>query len=111
MKFNPAALLPADWRTDVVRERQGGKDARGNPAPAARETITGCLVAPRGTMDPVDRSDVVDSNAVLYRNDPDPVFRNGDVVVVPAGRMAGRWLVDGRPGEWPGGLEVGLVRA
>lgn len=104
--------FPAEWRTDVIVHR-GGRDPMGNPLPDQQTPLEDCLVGPRPTADPLDRSDVVDAKIVLYR-DPDPAFtfRSTDRIEVPAGhRMAGLWAVDGRPGEWPLGAEVGLVRA
>jgi hypothetical protein len=104
---------PKSWLTDVVVLRGGGRDAKGNPLPTSEIVVTGCLVGARATAEPLDRSDVVDSKAVLYRDpDPDFTFLPADRVRVPQGqRMAGTWSVDGRPGEWPLGVEVGLVRA
>jgi hypothetical protein len=98
--------------TDIVVLRAGGRDPRGNPLPAQEIPRGGVLIAPRATRDPLDRSDVVDSNAVLYDADTTFLYLSTDRIRVPAGfRMAGDWSVDGRPGEWPGGSEVGLVRA
>jgi len=103
--------FPKSWRTDVVVLRGGGRDAKGNPLPSQEIPVTDCLIGPRATADPVDRADVVSSTAVLYR-DPGFTFLPADRVIVPAGaRMAGTWSVDGRPGEWPYGSEVGLVMA
>jgi hypothetical protein len=103
--------FPRSWRTDVVVLRGGGRDAKGNPLPVTEIPVTGCLIGPRATAEPLDRSDVTSSTAVLYR-DPDPGFSflPADRIRVPSGaRMAGTWNVDGRPGEWPHGVEVGLV--
>jgi hypothetical protein len=103
--------FPKSWLTSVTVLRGGGKDAKGNPLPTQEIELTKCLVAPRATADPVDRSDVVASTAVLYRG-PGFTFLPADRIRVPLGsRMAGMWSVDGRPGEWPYGSEVGLVRA
>lgn len=104
-------LFPKSWLTDVIVLRGGGRDAKGNPLPVSEIPVTGCLIAPRATADPVDRSDVIDGKAVLYR-DPGFTFQSTDRIRVPRGaRMAGDWSVEGRPGEWPYGSEVGLVRA
>jgi hypothetical protein len=101
--------FPKSWRTDVVVIRGGGRDAKGNPLPSQEIPVRDCLIAPRATAEPLDRSDVTSSTAVLYR-DPGFTFLPADRVRVPAGaRMAGVWAVDGRPGEWPDGVEVGLV--
>ena len=101
--------FPRSWRVDVTVLRGGGRDAKGNPLPGQEIPVTGCIVAPRATSDPLDRSDVTASTAVLYR-DPGFTFLPADRIKVPAGkRMAGTWAVDGRPGEWPHGWEVGLV--
>jgi hypothetical protein len=103
--------FPKSWLTTVTVLRGGGKDAKGNPLPTQEIVVSGCLLAPRATADPLDRSDVVSSTAVLYR-DPGFTFLPKDQIRVPQGsRMAGLWSVDGRPGEWPHGSEVGLVAA
>jgi len=103
--------FPKSWRTSVTVVRSGGRDPKGNPLPAYDIAVPDCLVAPRSTADPVDRSDVVDGKAVLYHGGGF-TFLSTDRVRVPDGSaMAGEWSVDGRPGEWPYGVEVGLVRA
>ena len=105
------ARFPKSWRTDVIVVRSGGRDAKGNPLPSFEIPVPDCIVAPRATSDPVDRSDVVDGKAVLYR-DLGFTFRSTDGIRIPEGAlMAGTWAVDGSPGEWPFGTEVGLVRA
>lgn len=101
--------FPAAWRTDVTVLRGGGKDPKGNPLPVTEITVTDCILGARSTSDPVDHSEVVSSTAVLYR-DPGFTFLPADRIRVPVGaRMAGTWQVDGRPGEWPYGWEIGLV--
>jgi hypothetical protein len=108
---SPLRGLPKSWLVDVTVLRGGGRDAKGNPLPVVEIPVTGCAVAPRATADPVDRSDVVDGRAVLYRG-PGFTFMPTDRIRIATGkRMAGEWSVDGRPGEWPFGSEVGLVRA
>jgi len=102
--------FPKSWLTDVVVVRGGGRDPKGYPLPTADIPVAGCLVGPRATSDPLDRSDVAESSVVLYHESFG--FLAADRVRVPAGhRMAGDWSVDGRPGEWPFGVEVQLVRA
>jgi hypothetical protein len=104
-------MYPRSWRTDVIVLRGGGRDAKGNPQPTQEIPVKDCIVGARATAEPVDRSDGFDSKAVLYR-DPGFSFLSTDRVRIPKGaRMAGEWSVDGRPGEWPLGVEVGLVRA
>jgi len=108
---SPLRGVPKSWLTDVTVIRGGGRDAKGNPLPTVELQVSRCLIAPRATADPVDRSDVTDNTAVLYRG-PGFTFLSTDRVRVPDGRpMAGVWAVEGRPGEWPFGTEVGLVRA
>ncbi|WP_461169269.1 hypothetical protein [Arthrobacter sp. Z1-15] len=106
-------MFPKSWRTDVIVIRGGGRDNKGNPQPTQEIPVKDCIVGARATADPLDHSDVVDSKAVLYRDsDPGFSFLSTDRVRVPAGKkMAGDWSVEGRPGEWPLGDEVGLVRA
>lgn len=102
-------VIPGSWRTDVVVVRSGGRDKRGIPLPSEEFHRPGVLVAPRATSDPVDRSDVTSSTAVLYDTDVSFRYLSTDRVRVPDGaRMAGEWMVDGRPGEWPAGTELGL---
>ncbi|WP_336715338.1 hypothetical protein [Arthrobacter sp. USHLN218] len=103
--------FPRKWRVAVTVIRGGGRDPKGNPLPAYEIPVPNCLVAPRATADPVDRSDVVDGKAVLYHGGGF-TFLSTDRIRVPQGaHMAGEWSVEGRPGEWPYGVEVGLVRA
>lgn len=110
---NLLSMFPKSWRTDVVVIRGGGRDAKGNPKPTQEIPVKNCLVGARATADPLDHSDVVSSTAVLYRGlDRDFAFQSTDRVRIPAGkRMAGDWSVEGRPGEWPFGVEVALVKA
>lgn len=108
---SPLRMVPKSWLTDVIVLRGGGRDAKGNPLPITELPVSGCLIGARSTADPVDRSDVVDGKAVLYRG-PGFRFLSTDRIRVPSGAlMAGEWSVEGRPGEWPFGSEVGLVRA
>ena len=111
--ISPLSMFPKSWRTGVTVLRGGGRDAKGNPLPAQEIPVADCLIAPRSTAEPLDRSDVVDSTAVLYHSPEDGlVFLAADRIKVPEGaRMAGTWSVVGRPGEWPYGWEVGLERA
>lgn len=103
--------FPKEWRTDVTVIRGGGRDAKGNTLPSQEIPLRNCLIGPRATTEPLDRSDVTSATAVLYR-DPGFTFLPSDRIRVPEGaRMAGLWAVDGRPGEWPQGVEVGLVMA
>ena len=103
--------FPRKWRVDITVIRGGGRDAKGNPLEPYEVPVHDCLIAPRATSDPVDRSDVVDGNAVLYRGHGF-TFLSTDRIRVPDGSfMAGEWSIEGRPGEWPFGVEVGLVRA
>ena len=109
--MNPLGMFPKSWLVTVTVLRGGGRDAKGNPLPTQEIQVSGCLIGSRATADPVDRSDVVDGKAVLYRG-PGFRFLAADRIRVPDGAMmAGEWSVDGRPGEWPFGSEVGLVRA
>lgn len=101
---------PASWLTSATILRGGGRDPKGNPLPVTEVALDRCLVAGRSTEDPVDRSEVTDGKAVMY-TDPGVVVLHSDRVRIPEGaRMAGVWAVDGRPSEWPFGVEVGLVR-
>ena len=99
------AMFPKSWRVTVTVIRSGGRDAKGNPTPSFEVELPDCLIAPRATADPVD------GKAVLYRG-PGFRFLSTDRIRVPIGSlMVGEYSVDGQPGEWPYGYEVGLVRA
>lgn len=105
---NIVRSFPADWLTDVVVLRGGGRDAKGNPLPSEEITVRNCLIGPRNTSESGDFSMVVSSEMALYR-DPDPEFRfrSTDRIRVPEdARMAGDWAVDGRPMEYPLGVHV-----
>lgn len=102
-------MFPRHWLVDVTVLRGGSKDPKGNPLPPVEIPVTDCIIGPRATSDPVDHSDVVSSTAVLYR-DPGFTFLPADRIRIPDGaRMAGTWMIEGRPGEWPHGWEIGLV--
>ncbi|MFK0005475.1 hypothetical protein ACIQTZ_00330 [Paenarthrobacter sp. NPDC090520] len=103
--------FPEEYLTDVVVLRGGGRDAKGNPVTPEEISVTDCIVAPGSSFSGDNRSAAASSRASLYR-DPDPgfSFQNKDRVRVPEGElMAGEWSVDGRPAEWPMGVEVTLV--
>ena len=110
--MNIVQRFPKSWRADILVVRSGGRDKKGNPLPAQEIPRTGVLVGPRATAEPVDRADVVNATAVLYDGDTAFAYLSTDRIRIPAGaRMAGEWSIEGRPGEWPFGTEVGLVRA
>lgn len=99
------------WRTDVMVLRGGERDSKGNPRPVSELPVLGCLVAARASTEPLDRSNGTDGKAVLL-DDSGFRFLHTDRIRVPVGHlMAGEWSVDGRPGEWPKGTELALVRA
>ncbi len=104
--------FPKRWRVSVVVLRSAGRDARGNPLPDEEIPLDDCLIAPRTTYNAVDLSDQVFARPALYRDfDPAFSFRHTDIIVVPEGKpMAGRWGVDGLPGEWPAGVEIPIAR-
>ena len=107
-----SAVFPVSWYVSVTLTRGGGRDARGNPLPAATTALPDALIAPGNGDDPTDWSAVVEGTATVYWYDrPDMDVRNGDVLEIPAGQhMAGRWLVDGRPAQWPMGTAVRVSR-
>ncbi|GAA3405051.1 hypothetical protein [Pseudarthrobacter polychromogenes] len=108
--FFRSSFLPDEWTVDVIVVRAGGRDSRGNPIAGQEIPLSDCQITPRSTSEPVDRSDLVDSSAVLIRDGF--TFLHTDRIRVPAGQlMAGEWSIEGRPGEWPGSSEVALKRA
>jgi len=99
--------FPAEWRTDVVVLRGGGRDPKGNPLPVREIPLKDCLIGPRTTGEPTDGSNLTSSEMSIYR-DPDPSFRfqPSDRIRVPEGALnAGEWSGDGRPQEFPLGVE------
>lgn len=108
------ADFPPEWRVDVTLIRRPGRDARGNPGKdVGRRPLDGCLIGQRTTSDSGEQSALTSTAVSLYR-DPEPgfTFEEADQFEVPQGhRMAGLWSVDGRPAEWPMGVEVPLRRA
>ncbi|AYN59007.1 head-to-tail stopper [Arthrobacter phage Ryan] len=109
--FSPTDWAAADGRVDVIVLRGGGRDSRGNPLPVQEIPRARVTVGPRSTQDPLDRSDVTSSTAVLYDEDTTFRYLPKDRIRVPEGAlMAGEWSVEGRPGEWPMGSEVGLTK-
>lgn len=94
----------------MVVLRGGGRDPLGNPKPVEEIPVEDCLIAPRSTAEPLDRSDTAEAEPSLYHDSFG--FRSTDQIRVPDGaRMAGLWAVDGIPGAWPFGVEVPLRRA
>lgn len=90
--------------------RSGGRDNKGNALPDVEIPVPDCLIAARATTDPIDRSDAVDAETVVYHNTF--LFLPTDKIRIPAGaRMAGLWKVKGRTKEWPLGNEVGVELA
>lgn len=100
-------MYPVDWMTTVLI-RRGGRDEDGNPLPTTDHPVPGCMVGPRATRDPVDRSDVTETFVTLY-GPPRMDVRSTDVLVVPDDHpMRGKYQVNGDPGYWPSGTEVPL---
>lgn len=102
------ARFPRSWRTSVTVVRGGGRDHMGNPVPASEVVLADCVVGPRSSGEPMVQGDVVSSELSVYR-DPDPAFRflSTDKIIVPEGALnAGTYEVDGRPHEFPLGVEV-----
>lgn len=105
------AAFPAEWRCDVTVHRSGGRNADGDPVPATDHPVVDCLVGPRSTNEPVDRTELTDTTAVLYHDDPAVDITGTDTLTVPAGHfMAGTYAVEGDPSRWPLGTEVPLRR-
>lgn len=99
------AMFPASWRCTVVVSRTG-RNSDGDPVPPSKHDVPDCLVARRSTSDPIDRSELTDTSAVLYAPIGADVIST-DQITVPAGHpMAGTYAVDGDPGGWALGVEV-----
>lgn len=103
-RHNPLEMFPPEWLVDATLKRGGGKDKWGNPTPFVSIPLPGCLFAPRSTSDPVDRSDLTDSRAVLYAP-PGTEVASTDRVEVPG---HGTYAVDGEASYWPLGVEIPL---
>lgn len=103
---------PTDWYVTPSVESGGGRDAKGRALPVTTRDLPACLVAPGAGSDPEDWSAVVDGVATLYHPGSEQLgLQNRDVVVIPDGQwMAGRWLVDGQPAQWPMGTAVRMVK-
>jgi len=101
--------FPAEWLTEVVVLRGGGRDREGNPLPVEEIPLADCLVGSRSTENPVDRADLTRTEGILYR-DLGFNFRHTDRIRIPDGTWlaAGEWAVDGDPKRWPMGWEVPL---
>lgn len=110
MKHALGWLYPDAWKVTPTLHDHAGTDARGNPLPSTTRELTECLIAPGNGSDPADQSAVVEGIATLYSQEP-LGLANRDIITIPEGQyLAGRWLVDGRPGQWPLGEAVKLVR-
>ncbi|MGM7776133.1 hypothetical protein ACSVHC_08960 [Arthrobacter sp. KNU-44] len=102
------SMFPKSWRTDVVVLRGGGRDAKGNPLPVQELPATGCLIGDQHSADGVGFTDVVDHDAVLFR-DPGFEFHATDRIRTPnTSLMPGNWQIVGRPFTYPLGTVVRL---
>lgn len=109
--MNVTAMFPASWRCDVIVHRTGGRNSDGDPVPSSDHIIGDCLVGRRSTSDPIDRSELTDTSAVMYAPAAADI-KSTDTITVPASHwMAGEYAVDGDPGFWPLGTEVPLKKA
>ena len=100
--------FPASWRTSVTVLRGGGRDDRGDPLPVTELPVETCIVGPRSSGEPMERGDVVSFELSIYR-DPDPSFRflSTDRIVVPDTALnPGTYEVEGKPREFPLGVEI-----
>lgn len=110
---SPLDFVPEDWKTDIIVLRGGGRDSRGNPITPEEIPRKKVLIAPRTTDEPQDWSEVTQGTMGLFDQDRGDGFhyKTTDIIRVPEGaRMAGDWAIAGRPGEWPLGVEVPLVK-
>lgn len=112
------AEFPQEWRVGVTVARPPDRDRHGDPVPGTGSTHTVadadgapiCLLAPRSTTDPVDRSDLITTNAVLYAPVIADIRRGDELTITGHPLHAGRWRVDGAPQPWPLGLEIAVIR-
>lgn len=107
---DPLAALPSHWKITVTIIRGGGLDDDGEPLRATETPLPGCLVAPATLEDPLDRSQLVSGEAVLYTPRGSDIrstdrIRTPDDSIVP-----GLWAVNGAPVAWPLGVQVNLTR-
>jgi len=101
-------------RVDVIVERGGGKDPKGDQLPGTTHTVPGCLVTTqRTTEEPASRSDLPETTAWLFAS-PGADFQPQDVVTVPDDgrriRPTGRFVVNGDPDFGQLGCRVPLRR-
>ncbi|QCP08234.1 hypothetical protein FDF08_09765 [Micrococcus luteus] len=87
----------------------GGRDRFGEPLPESRVEIPECLIAPRSTTEPQERSDLDGSRGVIYVQS-EHTFHGSDRVEVLTGSHRGLWEVDGVPTLWPDGWEIPIRR-
>lgn len=103
--------LPNDWKTDVTVIRGGGLDDNGDPVSSSEFALSGCLLAPESREDPLDRSQIVTGNAVLYCPPGSEEVLSTDRIRTPtSSAMPGEWSVDGTPIRWPFGVQVRLTK-
>src|SRR5690625_5969900 len=91
-------MFPADWLTDVIVLRGGGRDPRGNPLPTEEIPVSDCLIGPRATSEG-EQFMVTSTDMALYR-DPDPEFsfRSTARIWCPrAQERAAQWSERGGP--------------
>ncbi|WP_054953089.1 hypothetical protein [Flaviflexus massiliensis] len=115
--FDPLGLIPDEWKTDVVRVVDGGRDSSGNWVEGITVTVSDCVIAPGTTIEDGRFSDITTSTIRLFAPLDEAAYdppggagwSSGDTVITPETSMIpGRWQVDGKPVRWPAGWEIKL---
>ena len=101
-------LIPNEWRCAIDVFKASGVDRHGRKTRGLAVTVAGVLVAPGGSNDPTDFSDVTATRARAYLP-PGVRICNPDSVKIPEGHpLAGVWQVDGDPAVWHTGTVLNL---
>lgn len=98
----------ADSTETVTVVRPPGKDGFGDPLPgtASEHNIDGCMFAPGKSDEASLGANTVDSDGVLYIEDP-----GADIVATDKVRIRGElYEVVGKPGVWAGEGTVAAVK-
>lgn len=115
--FDPMSLISDDWKTDVIRVIEGGRDSAGNWVEGISVRVRDCVISPGVTSEDGRFSEITTTTVRLFAPVDEAAYdpaayaawSSGDTVITPATSMIpGRWQVDGKPVRWPAGWEIKL---
>lgn len=94
---------------DVVHHKTGGRDSRGNRLPTVDEPLSGVLIVPGESSEPVDTNPAAVTTATLTVP-AGTEWASSDLVTVIDSPLTGKWQTDGDPIPHPDRVVVPLKR-